>query len=67
MTGVLCDRQISFRLKDKIYKTVVSPAMLYGAETWALKKVQRVKTKRNGNESTKMDAHFVLYIYTLLW
>ncbi|KAK3551366.1 hypothetical protein QTP70_016655, partial [Hemibagrus guttatus] len=30
VTGVLCDRKISARIKGKVYKTVVRPAMLYG-------------------------------------
>ncbi|KAL1448427.1 hypothetical protein WDU94_003661 [Cyamophila willieti] len=43
MTGVLCDRRMNVRLKGKIHKTVVRPAMLYGAESWALKKVHEKK------------------------
>ena len=39
MTGVLCDRRMNVRLKGKIHKTVIRPAMIYGAETWALKKI----------------------------
>ena len=39
-SGVLCDRKISIRLKGRFYKTVVRPAMLYGSETWAIKKAQ---------------------------
>ena len=40
MTGVLCDRRINVKLKGKVYKTAVRPAMLYSAETWAPKKTQ---------------------------
>ena len=43
MTGVLCDRRINVKLKGKVYKTAVRPAMLYGAETWASKKAQESK------------------------
>ncbi|KAI5732011.1 hypothetical protein M8J77_019760 [Diaphorina citri] len=39
MTGVLCDRRMNVILKGKIHKTVVRPAMIYGAETWAMKKI----------------------------
>lgn len=39
MSGVLCDRRMNARMKGKIHKTVVRPAMMYGAETWGLKKV----------------------------
>ena len=37
-SGVLCDRRISARVKGKVYKAVVRPALLYGSETWAMKK-----------------------------
>ena len=42
-SGVLCDKRISARVKGRVYKAVVRPALLYGAETWALKKVQERK------------------------
>ena len=29
-----------FESQGKVYKTVVRPAMMYGAETWAVKKAQ---------------------------
>ena len=31
------------KIKGKVYRTVVRPALLYGAETWALKKAQEKK------------------------
>ncbi|KAK3531893.1 hypothetical protein QTP70_034402 [Hemibagrus guttatus] len=40
VTGVLCDRKMSARIKEKVYKTVVRPAMLYGLETVSLRKRQ---------------------------
>ncbi|KAK3515253.1 hypothetical protein QTP70_013016, partial [Hemibagrus guttatus] len=40
VSGVLCDRNISARIKGKVYRTVVRPAMLYGLETVSLKKRQ---------------------------
>ena len=43
VSGNLCDRRISLRVKGKVYKMVVRPAMMYGAETWALKKAQEKK------------------------
>ncbi|KAK3545423.1 hypothetical protein QTP70_007402 [Hemibagrus guttatus] len=33
VSGVLCDRKISARIKGKVYRTVVRAAMLYGLET----------------------------------
>ncbi|PIO65757.1 hypothetical protein TELCIR_12557 [Teladorsagia circumcincta] len=32
MSGVLCDKKVPERLKSKIYRTVVRPFALYGAE-----------------------------------
>ncbi|KAK3528551.1 hypothetical protein QTP70_002791 [Hemibagrus guttatus] len=40
VSGVLCDRKISARIKAKVYRTVVRPAMLYGLETVSLRKRQ---------------------------
>ncbi|XP_023225699.1 protein Shroom2-like [Centruroides sculpturatus] len=34
LSSVLCDKEVSCSLKGKLYKSVVRPAMLYGAETW---------------------------------
>ncbi|KAK3543979.1 hypothetical protein QTP70_032740, partial [Hemibagrus guttatus] len=39
--GVLCDQKISARIKGKVYRTVVRPAMLYGLETVSLRKRQK--------------------------
>ena len=43
VSGILCDRRISLRVNGKVYKTVVRPGMMYGAETWAVKKAQEKK------------------------
>ncbi|KAK3557812.1 hypothetical protein QTP86_002686 [Hemibagrus guttatus] len=40
VSGVLCDRKISARIKGKVYKTVVRAATLYGLETVSLRKRQ---------------------------
>ncbi|KAK3567625.1 hypothetical protein QTP86_020275 [Hemibagrus guttatus] len=40
VSGVLCDRKISARIKGKVYRTVVRAAMLYGLETESLRKRQ---------------------------
>ena len=36
----LCDRRISARLKGKVYKSVVRPALLHSSETWPIKRAQ---------------------------
>ncbi|KAF7711788.1 hypothetical protein HF521_000799, partial [Silurus meridionalis] len=43
VTGVICDRRVSERVKGKVYRTVVRPAMLYGLETVALSKRQEAE------------------------
>ena len=35
---VMCDKKMHIKLKDKIYKTIVKPAIIYGSECWAVKK-----------------------------
>ena len=40
VSGVLCDKKISARVKGKVYKPVVRLAMMYRAETWSVKKAQ---------------------------
>ncbi|XP_068210295.1 uncharacterized protein [Palaemon carinicauda] len=39
VSEVLCDRRINLKLKRKVHKAVVRPAMMYGAETWPMKKI----------------------------
>ena len=41
--GVVCDRKMNMNIKWNVYRTVVRPALVYGAETWALKMVQENK------------------------
>ena len=36
MSGVLCNRKLSTKIKGKMYKSVVRPSMLYGMETVAV-------------------------------
>ena len=38
LTGVLCDKKVPIKLKDKVYKTVIKPTMTHGAECWAFRK-----------------------------
>ena len=41
LSGVLCDKKMNVRLKVKVYKTALRPAMLYSSQTWAVKKARR--------------------------
>ena len=40
VSGVICDRRLSARVKGKVYNSVVRPAMVYGLETVAVTKKQ---------------------------
>ncbi|MCJ8745636.1 hypothetical protein PDJAM_G00132350 [Pangasius djambal] len=54
VSGVLCDRKISARIKGKVYKTVVRPAMLYGLETVALRKRQESELEESELEVAEL-------------
>ena len=43
MSGVICDRRVPARVKGKVYKVPVRPAMLYGLETVAVTKRQEAE------------------------
>ena len=38
LTGVLCDKNMPVKMKSKVYRTVVRPAMMYGSECWEMRK-----------------------------
>ncbi|XP_062865903.1 uncharacterized protein LOC134328668 [Trichomycterus rosablanca] len=40
VSGVICDKRVTAKVKGKVYRTAVRPAMLYGLETVALTKRQ---------------------------
>ena len=43
ISGVICDRSVQARVKGKVYKVAVRPAMVYGLETVALTKRQEAE------------------------
>ena len=45
VSGVLCDSKMNVKIKGKAYRTVVRPALMYGAGTYtcALKKAREKK------------------------
>ena len=43
VSGVLCDRRMNVKIKGKVYRTVVRPALMYGAETLVTTKAQEKK------------------------
>ncbi|KAK4357900.1 hypothetical protein RND71_023510 [Anisodus tanguticus] len=44
-SGVLCDKNVPPKLKGKLYRVVVRPTMLYGAECWPVKTLHIQKMK----------------------
>ena len=46
-SGVLCDRKMPVKLTGPVYKTVVRPALFYGAETWAKTRGQEARLEVN--------------------
>ena len=38
LSGVTYYKKVHVKLKSKLYKTVIIPAMVYGSECWALRK-----------------------------
>ena len=45
VSGIICDRKLSTRVKGKVYNTAARPAMLYGMETVALTRRQEAELK----------------------
>ena len=43
MSGVLCDGRMKVKMKGNVYKMIVRPAMVCGAETSAVKKAHEKK------------------------
>ncbi|KAK3538563.1 hypothetical protein QTP86_006726 [Hemibagrus guttatus] len=56
VSGVLCDRKISARIKGNVYRTVVRPAMLYGLETVSLRKRQESELEHSPHGASKPEA-----------
>ena len=48
VSGAMCDRKMPVELKDKVFKTIIRPAMTYGSEYWTEKK--KDKNKLNSAE-----------------
>ena len=52
-SGVLCDKRVLQKLKDKFYRTTIRPAMLYSAECY--KKTTCSTDKCRGNAYVALD------------
>ena len=42
---MLCDRKVPFKLKGKLYKLIVCPALMHGSECWPITKTLEQKMK----------------------
>ena len=40
LSGVICDKKVQVKLKNKLYKIVVRLTLIYGSECWALHKAE---------------------------
>ena len=54
-TGVMCDKNIQTQLKDKVYKTALKPAIVYGAECWAVRKKEGTRLHTTEMRMSKLD------------
>ena len=48
VSGVMCDWKMPVELKDRVFKTIIRPAMTYGSECWAV--MQKGENKLNSAE-----------------
>ena len=55
----MCDKKVPNRVKGKIFKTVVQPAMLFSIGTVPLSKRQESKLEVGGYEDEQVDARSV--------
>ena len=46
LSGVVCDKRMPIRLKGKVYKTMIRPVLMYGSETWALRRKEEQLIQR---------------------
>ena len=54
LSGVLCGRKWSAKLKGRVYKTCVRAAMVYGGETWVMRKEEEGMLQRAERAMVRM-------------
>jgi len=42
----LCDRRMPVAVKEKVYRTMVRPVLIYGSETWTSKRREEERLER---------------------
>jgi hypothetical protein len=55
LSGVMFGRKWSLKLKGKVYKTCVKTAMVYGSETWVMRKAEEGVLRRAERADGGMD------------
>ena len=51
------DRKMNVKIKGKVYRTVVRPALVYGEETLAMKKAHESGGRRNMNATIDVRSY----------
>jgi hypothetical protein len=46
LLSIVCDTKMSAKVKDKVYRTMVRPVMIYAAEAWAMHRNEEETLKR---------------------
>jgi len=59
LSGVVCDRKMPVGIKGKVYKTIIRPVMIYGAEAWSprRKEEELLESSKNGDENAAVDTN----------
>ena len=55
LSGVICDKKVSVKLKDKLYKTVIRPTLIYGSDCWALHRAEKDAHNQDANVSRRKE------------
>jgi len=56
LSGLLCTRGTSFKMKGVLYRACVRSVLTYGAETWAIKSESVVKLRSTERRMIRMKS-----------
>ena len=57
VSGVMCDMKMPVEFKDRVFKTIIRPAMTNGSGCWAVKK--KYENKLNSAEMKRLKLFVV--------
>ena len=63
VSGVMCDMKMPVELKDRVFKTIIRPAMTYGSGCWPVKKKDE---NQNQNQNVHLFDPHTIYIIAIL-